>query len=351
MFNNTPVQPLLLILCTFCWALLTPTTLACTAFFSKTHKIIGKSYDWSIGTGIIVVNKRDFNKTALNHGFENPVSWTSNYGSVTFNQHGREFPVSGINEKGLVIEVLWLSDTIYPAQTDIPQINELQWVQYQLDNFQNVDEVVANIDKLQIAPMAAAVHYLVCDHNRCAVVEFLKGQTVVSQNAVALANDTFEDSETTWNEYAPQIDVGPFVGLSSLGRYLQVRYKLSPHNPNPPQNIGDYFDILQGVWTGNFSKWNIIYDLQNQEISYRIAKTGAIKKVALEQFDFSCLSKVSVINLNNRYLGDISENFSDYTREINFKQVKSGMSWIESSLPPGSLQAIALYPEQHTCNH
>jgi choloylglycine hydrolase len=26
--------------------------------------------------------------------------WTSRYGSITFNQYGREFPSGGINEKG-----------------------------------------------------------------------------------------------------------------------------------------------------------------------------------------------------------------------------------------------------------
>jgi choloylglycine hydrolase len=30
------------------------------------------------------------------------ISWISKYGSITFNQYGREFPTGGMNEKGLV---------------------------------------------------------------------------------------------------------------------------------------------------------------------------------------------------------------------------------------------------------
>jgi Penicillin V acylase and related amidases len=45
---------------------------------------------------------------------EKPIEWISKYGSITFNQSGREFPHGGINEKGLVIEQMWLDEAAYP---------------------------------------------------------------------------------------------------------------------------------------------------------------------------------------------------------------------------------------------
>ena len=35
-----------------------------------------------------------------------PASWVSKYGSVTFNQYGRELPTGGMNEAGLVVETI-----------------------------------------------------------------------------------------------------------------------------------------------------------------------------------------------------------------------------------------------------
>lgn len=47
----------------------------------------------------------------------NSVSRTSKYGSITFNQYRKEFPIGGMNEKGLVIEALWLNENnVSPSQ-------------------------------------------------------------------------------------------------------------------------------------------------------------------------------------------------------------------------------------------
>jgi choloylglycine hydrolase len=57
--------------------------------------------DGIVGDGTIIVNKRNVSKTALLYSDATgcqPVKWTSKYGSITFNQNGREFPFSGINE-------------------------------------------------------------------------------------------------------------------------------------------------------------------------------------------------------------------------------------------------------------
>ena len=64
----------------------------------------------------------------------NTISWVSQYGSITFNQYGKEFPTGGMNEKGLVVELMWLDGTIYPQPDERPAIGVLQWIQYQLDN-------------------------------------------------------------------------------------------------------------------------------------------------------------------------------------------------------------------------
>src|SRR6185295_11423871 len=92
-----------------------------------------------------------------------PAHWTSKYGSVTFNQVGRELPYGGINEKGLDVEQLWLRSAQFPTPDSRPTVNELQWIQYQLDNASSVREVLASLRKINVVSRIAPIHYLVCD--------------------------------------------------------------------------------------------------------------------------------------------------------------------------------------------
>src|SRR6266480_3041856 len=116
--------------------LLVNQSFACTTFCLK-HKgevLFGKNYDWSIGDGLVFVNKRGIAKTATAEGTPRPAKWVSKYGSVTFNQYGRENPSGGMNEAGLVIELMWLDEAQYPKADARPTVGTLEWIQYQLDN-------------------------------------------------------------------------------------------------------------------------------------------------------------------------------------------------------------------------
>src|SRR5262245_47917867 len=102
---------------------------ACTTFClkSKGEVLFGKNYDWMIGDGMLFVNKRGVSKTAQGDGPNpaNPAKWVSKYGSVTFNQYGRENPSGGMNEAGLVIELMWLDDTEWPKEDARPALGTL----------------------------------------------------------------------------------------------------------------------------------------------------------------------------------------------------------------------------------
>src|SRR3990167_4903964 len=139
---------------------------ACTTFFfaSGSRGCVGKALDWHQAHGMVLVNKRHVFKTALS--FEEsprPAQWISKYGSVTFNQYGREFPYGGMNEAGLIVEIMMLPQTHYPVPDHRPTINELQWIQYQLDQFETVHEVISGAAQLRVSPVYAKVHYMLCD--------------------------------------------------------------------------------------------------------------------------------------------------------------------------------------------
>jgi penicillin V acylase-like amidase (Ntn superfamily) len=99
-----------------------PSLEACSTFVLKSGKnlVFGRNYDWAIGFGLVIVNKRNLVKRSnLNSGASaNSLQWTSKYGSITFNQYGKEFPMGGMNEAGLVVEVMWLEETRFPLPGD-----------------------------------------------------------------------------------------------------------------------------------------------------------------------------------------------------------------------------------------
>ena len=75
-----------------------------------------RTYDWHIDHGLLIVNKKGVAKRAmLLNPAEKAAEWVSKYGSVTFNQYGREMPNGGMNEVGLVVETLMLPSTQNPA--------------------------------------------------------------------------------------------------------------------------------------------------------------------------------------------------------------------------------------------
>ena len=61
---------------------------ACTTFCLRDggRIVFGKNYDWAVGDGLLVVNKRGVARKADLSGDPKPASWTSKHGSVTFNQ-------------------------------------------------------------------------------------------------------------------------------------------------------------------------------------------------------------------------------------------------------------------------
>jgi penicillin V acylase-like amidase (Ntn superfamily) len=172
--------------------------LPCTAFLAAFNgaPVIGKTYDWDMGQGLVLVNKRGVAKKAIPlKPSDRPASWVSKYMSVTFNQYGREFPNGGMNEAGLVVEVLWLNTTTYAPVDDKPTVNELQWIQYQLDNFATVAEAVAAAPAVRISQAYGKVHYFMCDESSaCATFEGLDGKLSVKSGAdlpmKAITNNT-----------------------------------------------------------------------------------------------------------------------------------------------------------------
>jgi penicillin V acylase-like amidase (Ntn superfamily) len=175
-------------------------SLACTTFclLSEDRIILGKNYDWHIATGLLFVNKRGVERSGQPPR-DRGKDWVSKFGSVTFNQYGRDLPAGGMNEVGLVVEVMWMNGTVFPEPDHRPAVTGTSWVQYQLDTSRSVSDVVASNAEVRISRSAAPLHYLVAERSGdVAVIEFRDGEQVVYRGTTlpvpALANDFYADA-------------------------------------------------------------------------------------------------------------------------------------------------------------
>ena len=332
--------------------------LPCSSFFIPNAKqaIFTKSYDWHMGQAHVTVNKRNVMKSALQFSSkEASLRWTSKFGSVTFNQYGHEFPLGGMNEKGLAIEILWLEGSVYPEPDDRHSLNELQWIQYHLDTAKDVSELIQKAKNLRVTPVHAAVHYLACDVTRkCASFEYLGGKLVIHSNLKnnlpvrSITNNTYKQSSRYIKNYQG------FGGKrniprdrSSLSRF--VRGSSLAQNFRTQQSTAvDYaFTVLDSVAAkGSYSKWNIVYNLDQKTVYFktRFGDTS-IKKIKLNDFDYSCKKPVKYLDIEYRAVGQVAQAFKDY----NFAANKSLVSQSMTEFPEYLKAAVYNYPRSTHC--
>ncbi len=336
-------------------ALASPDAAACTTFLQTVAgqaPLVAKSYDWHDGGAMVVANKRGVDKVALALGGGEPHAWRSRYASLTFNQFGREQPNGGMNEAGLVVEIMWLADS-EPASPDArPTISELQWIQHALDRFGSVSELVASANQVRIAPIYAAVHYLACDATgACAAVELVDGAQIVTSDpgVCALTNHTLAASRRHVEAAGESADRG---GVGSLSRFARVASRAStPLGPGEPGAVvAATFATLDAVkQAGGYSKWQIVYDTGSLTAHFRTHGSSAIKSVAVTDFGTSCAAPVRILDIDHPTAGPADAAFVLYSSDANRRRVTSALGRLRVPLPGLVAGALSGYPESTTC--
>lgn len=306
-------------------------SIACSAFyFNGENKIFAKNFDWGFGQGYLIKNIRGQQKYAYGFRGNNVAGWTSKFGSITFNQNGKEFPYGGINEKGLVVEQLWLGNTEYQENNN-KTISELEWIQYQLDNYENVDEVIKNINSLTIKPIAR-IHYFLADKNGVsAVIDFVNGDVKIERKQDKFQVITNETSEDSKKYYDFNKDINP-NSRSHFDRYCILRNNLNVEN----LSISESFKKLNLVKEDepNYkSYWSIVYDINKLEFYFKSVDNSEIKKVSLKDFSFHSNSNTEFSLINSNKV-----NFQPYSSNDNLRLLTNAieMMRIEINIEKGN---------------
>jgi choloylglycine hydrolase len=191
------------------------------------------------------------------------LTWTSRYGSVVTSMYGIA-TVDGINEAGLVGNVLYLSEADYgtDARAGQPGLSIGAWVQYVLDNFATVDEVVAALapDEIRIvAPVlpsgdAAAGHLAVNDPTGdSAIFEYLDGKLVIHHGPeyTVMTNSPPYDEQLAISGYWDLIGGATFLPGTTRAsdRFARVSYFLNatPRFDDPALAVASVFSNMRAI--------------------------------------------------------------------------------------------------------
>ncbi len=215
--------------------------------------ITGRSMDWTEDTRS---NLWVFPSGIQRSGLAGPDSaqWTSKYGSVISTIYEMA-SVDGMNEKGLVMNMLYLVETDYgkPAANH-PPLSISLWGQYVLDNFASVDEAVAAMEDKPfylVAPMlpngsASQAHLSLSDPSGdSAIFEYIDGKLTVhhGKQFQVMTNSPIYSKQLALNEYWEEIKGTVFLPGTNRAadRFARTSFFLSaiPKALDP--------DYIQGV--------------------------------------------------------------------------------------------------------
>jgi len=324
---------------------------ACTTFCARTSDAVlfGRNYDFEIGGGALLVNPRGLAKIGFSAGGPR---WTTAYGSVTFNQFGRDFPMGGMNERGLVVELMWLDVTEYPPADQRRELGVLEWIQYQLDTAATVAEVLDSDHVVRIGA-GPPLHYLVSDASgTSATLEYLGGRLVAHTGAAlpvaVLANSTYEDSLVYWRR---QGDTSRPGGSSSEARFARAASQVGSLGRLAGQPAIDRaFAILASVGQ-RITRWTVVYDQTARVVHFRTPGVTSVRTLPMSGLDWSCRGPVRALDLDEPAGGDVSGRLQPYSAAANEAMVRRNhaASSVTKRTPPDEVLAIAAHPGRAVC--
>lgn len=194
---------------------------------------------------------------------KNPIRWTSKYGSVVASFYNAA-TADGMNEKGLVGNVLYLAEADYgdAAKTGKPTISIGAWLQYILDNYATVAEAVAALKDepfTVVAPVlpngrAASVHTSLSDPSGdSAILEYLDGELVIHHGpeCKVMTNSPVYEQQIALNAYWDLIGGNNMLPgtISAADRFVRLSYflKSSPKYKDRKMAVAAVFSQMRAI--------------------------------------------------------------------------------------------------------
>jgi len=268
----------------------------------------------------------------------NSLKWTSKYGSVIASAYNFS-TTDGMNEKGLVANLLWLVETQYPHwDQKKPGLTVAAWVQYVLDNFATVNEAVTELEKENFTIVTdnipgmnrlATLHLSISDASGDnAVFEYLDGKLVIHHGIsyTVMTNSPVFDKQLALNEYWSEI--GGTVMLPGTNRasdrFVRASFYIDaiPKTADTKVAVASCFSVIRncsvpyGISTPgqpniSTTRWRSVADQKNLIYFFETALTPNTFWVNFKDIDFSKGAPVKKLSLVNgeTYAGNAVASF------------------------------------------
>lgn len=272
----------------------------------------------------------------------NSLKWKSKYGSVITSAYDIS-STDGINEKGLVANLLWLAESEYPTWNQkTPGLTIAAWVQYVLDSFATVDEAVKALekqtfeivsDKMPDGSRMATLHLSISDAlGDNAIFEYIGGKLVIhhDKSYQVMTNSPIFDKQLALNEYWKEI--GGTVMLPGTNRAADRFVRASfytnaiPKTSDTRIGVASVFSVIRncsvpfGISTPDqpnisSTRWRTVSDHKNLVYFYESVLTPNTFWLELKDIDFSENAPVKKLNLENNetYKGNAASSLVNAT--------------------------------------
>lgn len=325
--------------------------LACTrlVYLGPENTVLtGRSMDFSID---IPANLWIFPRGMQRNGEVGPnsITWRSKYGSIAASSWDIATP-DGMNEKGLVANLLWLVASEYPTfdyYGERPGLTIAAWAQYALDNFATVSEAVAFFQKETFAVVSdfipgtdkfTTVHLSLSDASGdSAIFEYIGGRLKVHHNRryQVMTNDPPYEQQLAIKNYWDTVPAQAFLpGTSKAAdRFVRASHYLGmiPQTSDPKIAAASVLSVVRnvsvpyGIGTSDQphlsnTRWRVVADQKNLIYYFENVLTPNTLWVDFRKLDFSAGTAVKKLSLDQGeiYAGESSAFFKD-AKAFTFK--------------------------------
>lgn len=324
--------------------MLTTYTQACTrvVYLGKNGMIVtGRTMDWKEDLkSNIYVFPRGIERAGADKG--NTIHWKSKYGSVI--TAGYDIGTSdGMNEKGLVANLLYLTESDYYRPNDTRPVMGISiWTQYVLDNFATVDEAVKELSKETFridAPdmpngAKSTLHLAISDASgNSAIFEYIKGKLIIHEGKEyqVMTNSPSYEQQITLNNYWQQI--GGLVMLPGTNRaadrFVRASFYINviPQTDNQREAVAGVFSVIRNVSVPlgistpaqpniSSTRWRTVADQKNKVYFFESTMTPNVFWINMKDLDFSEGASVKKLNLANgeTYAGNAAKDMVNSPR-------------------------------------
>ncbi|WP_300686899.1 linear amide C-N hydrolase [Chryseobacterium sp.] len=317
---------------------------ACTRVVYKGPQntvLTARSMDWR---DEIPANLWVFPKGIDRNGQTGPksVKWTSKYGSIISSSWDIA-SADGMNEKGLVANLLWLGESQYPKFDGKGSKKGLAislWAQYYLDNFATVKEAVEFSSKEPFVIVSdyipgterfTTIHLSISDASGDnAVFEYINGKLVIHHDPsyTVMTNSPIFQEQLALNNYwkgIPGTVMLPGTNRAA-DRFVRASYYINaiPQTADIRTAVASVFGVIRncsvpyGITSAtepniSSTRWRSVSDQKNRVYYFETVFTPNTFWVDLNDFDLSPKGKVMKLDLsnNNTYNGKSNANFKE----------------------------------------